>query len=525
MKKIKIFFLLLIIVGFLMRLYKLENFNYHFEQADDIYAAKKNWESIKLFNFNELELKGQDAFRYNSQKNKSNQNFETQIYHGVIYQYLLIPAGVISNFNPRFIVLFFSLISITSLFLFYKIISNKYKNHVIQFFLIAVFTFNGWLILYGRWIWTPSSLIFWSVLSIFLIEKSRLNKKYWLLLSLCVGVATQIHISGILLIPSIAIYAYLNRIYPPKSVKYYSAIISLIILPALPLVIYEINNNYVYLNTIKLFLISLQSSSVAINFNNFFQKLIYFYQYLFLLKDYRVTFLNIFLFASTVLICFGVIDKTIQIIRSKKTISNKKRKIVFISSLVLLVLYPILISVYYSTKIIDIAIINNFIVLFPFLLFFLAEVLKLLKSRYTIIIVILFLVSYLIYNLIFIYERIEKANDGLNYSYKEELIKAINNYSSGKNFEINYLNPLEGQHNNSELITIFNTYNLKKPERLNGQSKNFSQYSSISLNNKEVEIIFYIFDKSNRILTFSPETAKLIYDSSHFSLFAKIISP
>lgn len=519
MKKFEIFLLIIVLVAFSIRLYKLENFNYHFEQADDIYAAKKNWNAIKTLNFNDLELKGQDAFRYNSIKNKHGQNFETQIYHGVIYQYLLIPVGIISNFNPRFIVLFFALISILALILFYKIISKIYSNFVIELLLLVIFSFNGWLILYGRWIWTPSTLIFWSVLSIYLIEKSRKEKKYWLFTALSIGVASQIHISGILLIPSIIIYAYINQIHPPRSLKFYLAFVGLILLPAVPLIIYEIQNNFVYLNTFKLFFTNISNSSVSIEVSDVFQKLINFYRHLFLVKNYKYSFLNTFLYFSLIILVIGFIHNNIH---RKIKLNIKPQKIVFLFSITLLFFYPILIGQYYSVEVTNISIINNTIVLFPFLLFSIGKILQYLKIKYLIIIVTTFLISYLSYNLIFIFERIENGYDGLNYFYKEELVKEITNYTQHKNFEILYLNPDEGQHNNSELISIFETYKLKFPERLNNQSNNFSQYSNIILPNQKAEIAFYIYDKSNQNSSLIPSDLNFIYQSQYFSLFAKI---
>ncbi len=511
----------IIVIGIVIRFTNINNFNFHYEQSEDILAAKKSWNAILSGNLKNLELKGQDAFRYKSEKNLADQNIGMQIYHGVIYQYLLIIPGAISNFNPKIIVIFFSIIGSIALIIFSKVVLLKFRNKYVQIFLISIFSFSGWLVLYSRWIWTPSTLIFWSVLTIFLLEKAKKRKKfkYWLGIAFVAGVASQIHISAIILVPAIFFYCYLNNIYFPKKILEKVILLTTFILPCIPLIIYEITNNYPYINTILFFLTHQETKTILNNFGASY-KLVEFYEYLFITN---FTGREIIVVLTTVILTTTIFFYFYNSTRafSKKNISIKK--ILTFICVTLLVIFPLIISKYYSTHTVDIAVINNYIVLFPFLLICIGIFLSQLNKYILTSVFVVFLSFFLYGNIEHIYQRVIENKDGVNYSHKEKLVNEIAMSSGGKNFSLNYINSHSGQFNHSEFLSIFSINNYRLPENLNNQTSNFSGYSDFILNGNKVELEYFILDKANDQTKAIPNDTKLIFDTNQFSLFVKMV--
>lgn len=181
------------------------------EQVDDMLSIRQTWQNISTGNIKNLALKGQSGtYRTSYLQPKE----LTPVYHGVAYYYLLLPAAVIAQFNPYGVVLFLICLGLISVYLLYDAGYLLFRDRVIG--LIAAFlgATSFWLSAYSRWIWTPSMVPFFSLLSLVSFLRVLEGKKTWwfpLVISLALG--SQVHDSGY--VPFVFFYSAL-LVYRPK---------------------------------------------------------------------------------------------------------------------------------------------------------------------------------------------------------------------------------------------------------------------------------------------------------------------
>ena len=181
------------------------------EQVDDMLSIRLTWQNISTGNVKNLALKGQSGtYRTSYLQPKE----LTPVYHGVAYYYLLLPAAVIAQFNPYGVVLFLICLGLISVYLLYDAGYLLFRDRAIG--LIAAFlgATSFWLSAYSRWIWTPSMVPFFSLLS--LVSFLRVldgKKKWWFPLVTSLALGSQVHDSGY--VPLVFFYGAL-LVYRPK---------------------------------------------------------------------------------------------------------------------------------------------------------------------------------------------------------------------------------------------------------------------------------------------------------------------
>ena len=168
------------------------------EQVDDMLTIRSTWHNLSTGNIKGLSLKGQSGTYRMSYLGLGEL---TPVYHGVLYYYVLMPAAVISQFNPYGVVLFLITLGVIAIYLLYDVGNLLFHDERVGL-LAAFFGANSfWMSAYSRWIWTPSMLPFFSLLSwaSFLRVISG-KRKWWYPLVVSLSLASQMHDSGYVLI-------------------------------------------------------------------------------------------------------------------------------------------------------------------------------------------------------------------------------------------------------------------------------------------------------------------------------------
>ncbi len=239
----RIILISILLLGAWIRLYKsTEFFPFWSEQVDDLLAIRMIWQTVQSGQFDQLSLKGQvGTYRWSLVgPNESN-----PIYHGVIYYYILLPAAVISHFDPYGVVIFLIILGISEVYLLYLVGRMLFADQTIGIIAALLGASSFWLAAYSRWIWTPSMVPFFSLVSVLAFLKIlKGNLRWWYILALSLGIGAQVHNSRYV---SLIFYSTLFLWYRPPMLakKYEKALtIALFILPFVPTILTEATNEF-----------------------------------------------------------------------------------------------------------------------------------------------------------------------------------------------------------------------------------------------------------------------------------------
>jgi len=208
------------------------------EQVDDMIAIRSTWHNLSTGNVQGLSLKGQSG-TYRSSYLPPGQL--TPVYHGVAYYYVLLPAAVLSKFNPYGVVLFLIALGLISVYLLYDVGVLLFKDKAVG--LVAAFlgASSFWMSAYSRWIWTPSMMPFFTLLafsSFFRVISGKTNWWYPLVFSLSLG--SQMHDSGYVPLVFFLVATLLYRPPLPSTWWKKGMLVFLGLLPIAPTVINEV---------------------------------------------------------------------------------------------------------------------------------------------------------------------------------------------------------------------------------------------------------------------------------------------
>ncbi|MBT3249283.1 MAG: hypothetical protein HN846_01440 [Candidatus Pacebacteria bacterium] len=190
-----LFFLFL--VAFLVRLFLIQNnsFVFRWDQARDAILSRSIIEN------HDLKIQGPSA-----------SGTQDQVYHGVLYYYLIAPLYTFSGGDPRFVIFVLTLIFSTSVVPVYFLTKSFSNSKLTGFFTALLFAVSVDTASIGTWLSNPiMALLFipffyWRVWEIFFLE----NKKHLWLLALGLGLSHQAAISSLyLFIPLGFSYLYL----------------------------------------------------------------------------------------------------------------------------------------------------------------------------------------------------------------------------------------------------------------------------------------------------------------------------
>ncbi len=255
------FLVLIIIVGFLLRVYRFPEYvQFLADQGRDAIILKR---IVTLEHFPAI----------------GPPTSLGQIYLGPFYYYFIAPWLLIFNFNPlgpAIGVLFFSTIFLIINYLIIKELIDK-KTALFSTILIS---FSYILIEFSRFSWNPNLLPFFTLLTVYFFIKSLKTHQwhFYLLTGSFLSFVIQLHYLALFLIPSItSIYLFKFKINNLK--KYLLAIFGFIFF-SLPLLIFDLRHQFLNSkNFIKFFT---ETRTEQTNYlNNFFESFKFLNQYLF----------------------------------------------------------------------------------------------------------------------------------------------------------------------------------------------------------------------------------------------------
>ncbi len=239
----KIILIIILLIGAWMRLYRsAEFFPFWSEQADDMLAIRHIWQTIQSGKFNQLPLKGQTGtYRWSYIPSRA----DNPVYHGVAYYYLLLPAAVISHFQPYGVVLFIMLFGIMTIYLLYRAGILLFGSTAVGLVAAGLGACSFWLAAYSRWIWTPSMVPFFSILSLVsFLQVTKGKRGWWYILAVSLSVGSQIHDSGYV---PLLFYLSMLFVYKPSLPKKFMQRLFLVLLffiPLLPTILFEVTTGW-----------------------------------------------------------------------------------------------------------------------------------------------------------------------------------------------------------------------------------------------------------------------------------------
>lgn len=272
-KKTEIILLVIIfaVFIFLRSIYFPLNLNFSADQATSSYDA------LKIYQQKRIQLLGPST----------SINFEGRnIFNGSAIYYFQLIFLILGNFNPIPSSYFFMLFCSLGIFPLYFGI-KWLINQKAALFVIILYTLLPYYIDYTRFLWNPNLQLSLIPVLIFLMGKFHLkrSKLTFFLLSVCSGILLQLHYQFILILLGLIIYYFF---YQKLNVRFFFYFATGIIVGFLPIVLFEIRNNFYNLRTVILYIQNLQASLPGADSQS----------------DYSHYFLSVSLFALIIFVSF-----------------------------------------------------------------------------------------------------------------------------------------------------------------------------------------------------------------------------
>lgn len=225
------YFLLILLVGFILRIYKYDELFLYGHDHD-----LAGW-FVRDVVFNKhLRLIGQETST-------------AGIYIGPIYYYLLIPFYALTKFDPIGGVIMIALLGIFSIwsvyFTFNKIFGRKEALIATFFYAISFYTIEN-----DRQVFPTTPVItwtFWYFYSLDLIVKGKF-KKGFTMAGILIGLIWHLNVALVLLLPLLVLAIILSRKKPEKK-KCYRGLLFMFML-SIPLILFEAKHNFIQVRSL-----------------------------------------------------------------------------------------------------------------------------------------------------------------------------------------------------------------------------------------------------------------------------------
>lgn len=158
-----------------------------------------------------------------------------------LFNYILFPIALI-NSDPKFVVFFIGLLNAAAIALLYLIV-KKYYGLTIALIFGVLFSLSPWAIIYSRKIWMQDLIIPFFVPVFYSIHKLAIDKKtvYWVPYTIFCLFLIQLHQISIIFVGLLTFFLILKKVN--LNWKYISIGIIIGVLPLLPYVTHQLNNN------------------------------------------------------------------------------------------------------------------------------------------------------------------------------------------------------------------------------------------------------------------------------------------
>jgi len=239
-KEIKKFFsftnillILILLGGFFVRVLNIDrNLGFYYDQGRDALAIWNLWHNKDLF------LIGPTTGI-------------AGIFRAPYYYYLIAPFYLIGNGNPLWPSIFLSFTTVIASYLVYKLLSSSHSTYsgLIGAFLTS-FSFN--IVMASRWLSNPTPMFVLSVILIWSMYKVSLgNRKYWIWIFAVLGLSIFSFGSAaeIFYLPAVLIFYIWQKGNTPSR-KILSMSLFIFFLTLLPLVIFDLRNDFLITNNL-----------------------------------------------------------------------------------------------------------------------------------------------------------------------------------------------------------------------------------------------------------------------------------
>lgn len=228
LSKNNIIIFLVIVFALIVRFYNFPNrVNFGPEQARSLVTSAK-------YIHEKPSLLGQEYFRADGSGHK--------IYSGAVFNYLLVPVMLISNYDPVAITAFFTVLNLATGLVIYFVAKNKFNERTAIFSMI-LFLFNDMMIYHSLFIWNYNLLPVIGVITFYFLSKQ--NKKPKSRNILILGILSGFGTSLQLLYIFVALAVYIVGIWKSKNKFYDSAIFAGgAVFGNLPMVLFDIRHNF-----------------------------------------------------------------------------------------------------------------------------------------------------------------------------------------------------------------------------------------------------------------------------------------
>lgn len=229
-----ILLLTVIVLAFVVRFYNFSNrVNFGSEQARSLVTSAG-------YIHDKPSLLGQEYFRVASNGHK--------IFSGALFNYMLVPLMLVSNYNPVIITVFFTFLNIITGFIVY-LVAKKLFDSKVAIFSSIIFLFNDVMIYHSFFIWNYNILPIIGITTLYYLatRNNKLKTKYVFILGTLSGIGTSLQLLYVLptlLIFGFAVWKSKNRLIDSLT------FIGGIILGNLPMALFDIRHNFYNLTTL-----------------------------------------------------------------------------------------------------------------------------------------------------------------------------------------------------------------------------------------------------------------------------------
>lgn len=226
--KENVIFFVILALAVLVRFYNFSNrVTFGPEQARSLVTSAK-------YIREKPSLLGQEYFRVDGNGHK--------IYSGAVFNYLLVPLILISDYNPVTITAFFTILNLATGIVIY-FVAKKIFNRRVAIFSMILFLFNDMMVYHSLFIWNYNLLPLVGIITIYYLAKQ--NKEHKSINIFILGILSGFGISLQLLYLFVALAVYVFTILKSKKKLPDSAIFAVgVILGNLPMVLFDVRHNF-----------------------------------------------------------------------------------------------------------------------------------------------------------------------------------------------------------------------------------------------------------------------------------------
>jgi len=186
------------------------------------------------------------------------------IFLGPFYYYLIAPFYLISGGNPVLPAVFLAILSTIAIHVVY-VLGKEFEDRITGLVAAVIAGFSYYIVLAGRWLSNPTSILLTSVLlllSMWKIVKGE-SKRWWIAIALLIGISLHFEAaSAVFYLPMILVFALWQRKnFPSIKILLISAIV--LLGTFLPQIIFNFRHENLFVNNFRQMLIEENSFKLS----------------------------------------------------------------------------------------------------------------------------------------------------------------------------------------------------------------------------------------------------------------------